>query len=86
MGVIMAKQTKQEYIDDLYEELALWRLARKNLVSGGVQSYTIHNRQLTYLDLAEINRMIKQLQNEIDQLESGRRGSIPVMPVVFRDF
>lgn len=82
----MAKQTKQEHIDDLYEELALWRLARKNLVSGGVQSYKIHNRELSYLNLAEINRMIKQLQNEIDQLEAGRIGSIPVMPVVFRDF
>lgn len=82
----MARQTKEEYIIELYDELSLWRQARRNLASGGVQSYAIHNRTLTYLDLAEINKMIASLSKEIDQLESGKRGSINIMPVVFRDF
>lgn len=81
----MAKQTKEEYIADLYDELGLWRQARRALASSGVQSYTIHNRALTYLDLAEINKMIKSLQNEIEQLEAGKRGSINSKSFVFRD-
>ena len=82
----MARQTKDELLAELYDELGLWRQARRALAESGVQSYTIHNRSLTRLNLAEINKMIKALQNDIDQLESNRRGSIPIMPVVFRDF
>ncbi len=82
----MARQTKEELIAELYDELTLWRQARRALAESGVQSYTIHNRSLTRLDLSEINKMIKALQNDIEQLESNRKGSMRIMPVVFRDF
>lgn len=81
----MARITRKEEIQERKDELLLWKQARRDLVGGGVQSYKIHNRELTYLNLTEINRMIKMLENEIDELELGRIGSIPVMPVVFRD-
>lgn len=42
--------------------------AYEALVSGGVKSYTIDNRQLTKLDLPALKREINAAEAEIDQL------------------
>ncbi len=75
-----------EKIIHLRAELNLWYEARLKLAKGGVKSYVIHNRQLQYQDLPTINEQIDKLENEIDQLQSGRRSRIRSMPIIMRDF
>lgn len=44
--------------------------AYESLISGGVKSYTIDDRQLTRLDLPSLAEEIRELEKEIDELES----------------
>lgn len=55
------------------------------LLSGQVKSYTIGSRNLTHLDLGELEETIARLEKEIDGLEGqlaggGRRKSVGVVP------
>ena len=40
------------------------------LVSGGVKSYQIDDRQLTKLDIHRLKKEIADMENEVDALES----------------
>ena len=46
------------------------------LVSGGVKSYTIDDRQLTRFDIDVLSDEIRTLENEIDALESMLEGNM----------
>lgn len=55
------------------------------LLSGKVQSYTIGSRNLTRLDLSDLEATIAKLEKEIDSLEEllrggGRRKAVTVVP------
>lgn len=54
------------------ERLELYYEAERNVLRG--QSYTLGNRQLTRANLSEIRRAIKELENELEQLEGRSRG------------
>ena len=62
------------------------RAAYLALVDGRAQSYTIGSRTLTRLDLTDLGDEIRELEDELDELEasadghSGRR-VIPVIPM-----
>lgn len=69
---------RQAALKELYE-------AYKELSKGRVQSYTIGSRSLTKFDLTKLMEEIKELENEVDQLESllnggKRRRAIGVVP------
>lgn len=53
---------KQEQLDALYE-------AYTTLIKGGVKSYAIGSRNLTRFDLPQIEESIKNLEDEIEELE-----------------
>lgn len=64
------------------------RAAYLALLSGQVKSYAIGSRNLTRLDLPQLEESVKKLENEIEKLESmliggGRRKAVGVVP---RDF
>lgn len=55
------------------------------LLSGQVQSYTIGSRNLTRLDLSDLEETIRRLEKEIDELEEllqggKRRKAVGVIP------
>ena len=62
------------------------RAAYLALVDGRAQSYTIGSRTLTRLDLTDLGDEIRELEDELDELEasadgSGGRRVIPVIPM-----
>lgn len=61
-----------------FKEEALEKLtdAYIALVSGGVKSYTIDDRQLTRFDIDVLSDEIRTLENEIDALESMLAGNL----------
>lgn len=61
-----------------FKEEALSKLmdAYIALVSGGVKSYTIDDRQLTRFDINVLSDEIRTLENEIDALESMLEGNM----------
>jgi len=61
-----------------FKEEALSKLmdAYIALVSGGVKSYTIDDRQLTRFDIDVLSDEIRTLENEIDALESMLEGNM----------
>lgn len=70
-----------------FREKALEKLydAYTTLVSGGVKSYMIDDRQLTRLDLPALSEEIRTLESEIDELTTElsngkRRKAFGVMP------
>ncbi len=70
-----------------FREKALEKLydAYTALVSGGVKSYMIDDRQLTRLDLPALSEEIRTLESEIDELTTElingkRRKAFGVMP------
>lgn len=78
----------QARLKERQDALKLANEAYRALLSGQVQSYTIGSRNLTRLDLASLERSIRTLEKEIDeiteQLRGGRRRkSVGVVP---RDF
>lgn len=69
---------KEELLAQAYEAYAA-------LLSGGVQSYTIGSRNLTRLNLPDLEETIAKLENEISELESlldggSRRRAVRVLP------
>lgn len=62
--------------------------AYTELLEGGVQSYSIGTRNLTKLDLPELEKSIKNLENEIEILEGQINGRKPrkAFGVVPRDY
>ena len=67
--------------EDLQKRLSHRRTALESaynaynaLLSGQVQSYTIGSRNLTRLNLSELEKTIAKLEKEIDELEAVLRG------------
>ena len=62
-----------------FRKKALSRLRKAYiaLLDGGVKSYTIDDRQLTRLDLPELEDAIKSMEDEVDQLEALLNGLKP---------
>lgn len=56
----------------IIERLELYYEAERKVLRG--QSYTLGNRQLTRANLSEIQKAIKDLENELEQLEGRSRG------------
>lgn len=50
------------------------RAAYLALLSGGVKSYAIGSRNLTKLDLPQLEETISSLEKEVDSLEEALRG------------
>ena len=57
--------------------LSKLRKAYLALLDGGVKSYTIDDRQLTRFDLPDLENAIKQMENEVDELETQLKGRSP---------
>lgn len=68
------RKITQDRIRERKDALGLARTAYKALLSGQVQSYTIGSRNLTRLDLAALEKSIRTLEKEIDELEASLRG------------
>lgn len=64
------------------------RKAYLALLSGGVKSYTINDRQLTRLDLADLKDEIEYAEKQVDELEAVIAGGRPrrAFGVVPRDW
>lgn len=62
-----------------FRKKALSRLRKAYiaLLDGGVKSYTIDDRQLTRFDLPDLENAIKQMENEVDELETQLKGRRP---------
>lgn len=74
---------KQLKIEKLKERLDLYYKREAEMLSGGVQSYGIGTRNATryQTDLAAIQRMIKEMEQEIDELSNkSRRRAVGVIP------
>lgn len=56
----------------IIERLELYYEAERKVLRG--QAYTLGNRQLTRANLSEIQKAIKDLENELEQLEGRSRG------------
>lgn len=54
------------------ERLELYYEAERKVLRG--QSYTLGNRQLTRANLAEIHKVIKELERELEQMAGRSRG------------
>ena len=54
------------------ERLELYYEAERKVLRG--QSYTLGNRQLTRANLAEIHKVIKELESELEQMAGRSRG------------
>jgi hypothetical protein len=60
-------------IEEARENLAMWLKAEQAVATS--QSYTIGGRSLTRANLADIQDRIDYWKNEIEKLESGRKGA-----------
>lgn len=63
----MNRERKAKKLEELRERLGLYRDAEEKILQG--QSYTIGSRQLTRASLSSVQKMIKELETEIDVLE-----------------
>ena len=61
-----------EYWTGLYEKL---QDAYEKLVTGGVKSYMIDDRQLTKFDLPVLMAQMEEIEEKIDELEAMLNGS-----------
>ena len=66
------------------EYLALYKDAERSLIIGQVKGYKIGTREVTLLDLEEIEREIQKFSNIIESYEQNKRTARNVA-VVFRD-
>lgn len=73
----MDRTEKRARLEFRKEALAELRKAYLALLKGGVKSYTIADRSLTRLDLGALAGEIKELEDEIDELEAGLFGKRP---------
>ncbi len=62
---------KSKRLAELRERLDIYKAAERKILQG--QSYTLGSRQLTRTSLSSVQKMIKNLEAEIDVLE--RRGT-----------
>ena len=70
----MSGQTTAEKLAEVKTRLALYLTAEAAILTHG-ESYSIGDRSLTRVDLAEIKSEIKNLQNQCDRLEKGSLGA-----------
>lgn len=71
-----------------FREAALAKLyaAYTALVEGGVKSYMIDDRQLTRFDIPALSEEIREMENELDQLQNlldgagGPRKAFAILP------
>jgi len=78
-------ERRLNYWNGMYEKL---QAAYKALVSGGVKSYMIDDRQLTRFDLPVLLKQIEKIEEKIDELEAALEGNGPrkAVGIVPRDW
>lgn len=69
-----SKTIIKERIEFKRQALEQARKAYIALLSGGVKSYAVGSRNMTKLDLPQLEQTISTLENEIDGLEEQLRG------------
>ena len=79
------KETIRLRLESRKQALAAANAAYIALLSGQVQSYAIGSRNLTRLDLSDLEATISRLEREIDELEGvlqggKRRKAVGVVP------
>lgn len=65
----MDKATVQERLTYWREQLGKLMDAYAALISGGVKSYQIDDRQLTRFDIPSLRKAIDEAEEKVDQLE-----------------
>ena len=90
IGDYMTKKELSQKLTDKKARLALYIQREAEMLSGGVQSYGIGSRNLTRYntDLAAIRAAIKELEDDIAELEALLNGRKPrkAVGVVIRDW
>ena len=90
IGDFMTKAELTQKLADKKARLALYIQREAEMLSGGVQSYGIGSRNLTRYntDLAAIRAAIKELEDDIAELEALLNGRKPrkAVGVVIRDW
>ena len=90
IGDFMTKAELTQKLADKKARLALYIQREAEMLSGGVQSYGIGSRNLTRYntDLAAIREAIKELEDDIAELEALLNGRKPrkAVGVVIRDW
>lgn len=83
-----SKTVIRERIEFKRQALEQARKAYTALLSGGVKSYAVGSRNMTKLDLPQLEKTISTLEKEIDGLEEQLRGgrARKAMAVVPRDW
>lgn len=80
----MTQQQKKVRIESTRERLDLYKKREAEMLSGGVQSYGVGSRNATRYntDLSTIRSAIKELEDELAELEGGgaRRKALGVIP------
>lgn len=79
----MGYRTAYKYTE-AKEYLALYKDAERSLVTGQVKGYKIGTREVTLLDLDEIEKAIQKFANIVESYEQNKRTTRNVA-VVFRD-
>lgn len=84
----MNRETVQERLKYWQDQLAKLMDAYVALVSGGVKSYTIDDRQLTRFDIASLKRAIDDAERKVSEYEALLEGMKPrrAFGVVPRDW
>lgn len=73
----MKTETVKRRLDYWESTLAKLMNAYEQLVSGGVKSYSIDDRQLTRFDLPALRREIEEAEKKIDALNAELSGRHP---------
>ncbi len=83
----MTKADIEKQITEKRERLSLYYAREKEMLSGGVQSYGVGTRNLARYntDLSTVRKAIKELEDEIKELEAlltnkKRRRAVGVVP------
>lgn len=73
----MDKATVQERLTYWRKQLGKLMDAYAALISGGVKSYQIDDRQLTRFDIPSLRKAIDEAEEKVDQLEALLEGIKP---------
>lgn len=81
----MSNERTNERLQNYKDRLALYYKAEQAILEGA-QSYSIGSRHLTRADLAEIRKMIKTLEEGVDEMAAeasgrSRRKCVRVIPM-----